>query len=195
LNDEAYTPQVISIGPFYHGDKRLETMEMVKVRYFKIFVRKARLNVENLVRTMKGIERDVCRCYGETSRLNSNNYVKMILLDTSFIIVFFLIGNHVEWMSDDDFKVFNLLLTNTVIDDINLLENQLPFYVIKELYNFAFASHSNNPSFTQLTFNFFTNYNTQKMSAGDPNLKVMHFVDLLRTHFFASITKAMSYKP
>jgi hypothetical protein len=37
LNEEAYTPQVISIGPFHHGNKILETMEMVKVRYFKKF--------------------------------------------------------------------------------------------------------------------------------------------------------------
>jgi hypothetical protein len=48
-NEEAYTPQVISIGPLHHGDKRLKNMEKIKVRYFKRFVEKAKLEVEDLV--------------------------------------------------------------------------------------------------------------------------------------------------
>jgi hypothetical protein len=27
LNQEAYTPTIVSIGPFHYGDKRLESME------------------------------------------------------------------------------------------------------------------------------------------------------------------------
>jgi len=39
VNEKAYTPEVISIGPFHHGDERLETMEkLIKVTYFKRFV-------------------------------------------------------------------------------------------------------------------------------------------------------------
>jgi len=33
LNKEAYTPQVISVGPFHHGGEKLRTMEKYKVRY------------------------------------------------------------------------------------------------------------------------------------------------------------------
>jgi len=68
------------------------------------------------------------------------------------------------------------------MDDMSLLENQLPFFVIQELYNLAFASHSNYPSFTQLAFTFFRQYNTQNMSP-DLNFEIKHFVDLLRTFF------------
>jgi hypothetical protein len=52
VNEEAYTPEAISIGPFHHGDERLESMEN-KVTYFKIFVEKVELNVENLVTTIR----------------------------------------------------------------------------------------------------------------------------------------------
>ena len=34
LNEEAYTPQVISIGPIHHDKKRFQTMDKHKVRYF-----------------------------------------------------------------------------------------------------------------------------------------------------------------
>ena len=34
INKEAYTPKLISIGPFHLGDPELREMEMLKVRYF-----------------------------------------------------------------------------------------------------------------------------------------------------------------
>jgi hypothetical protein len=69
-----------------------------------------------------------------------------------------------------------------VFRDMLLLENQLPFFVIKEVFNLAFGSYSNVPSFTQLTFHFCERFNTQKMPP-DPNLEIKHFVDLVRTFF------------
>jgi hypothetical protein len=71
------------------------------------------------------------------------------------------------------------------MDDITLLENQLPLFVIKKLYKLAFASRSEYLSylfFTNLAFEFFKRYNTQN-SSPDPNLKIKYFVDLLRTFF------------
>lgn len=38
LNEEAYTPSIVSIGPFHHADKRLESMEDLKLRYLKSFL-------------------------------------------------------------------------------------------------------------------------------------------------------------
>jgi hypothetical protein len=43
----------------------------------------------------------------------------------------------------------------TVLSDIWLLENLLHFFIIEELYNLAFASHSNYHSFPQLTYILF----------------------------------------
>jgi len=182
LNEEAYTPQFISIGPFHHRDKRLKTMEKLKVRYFKQFVKKATLNVKKLVGIVRDKEGDVRRCYAESIQLSSDDCVKLILVDASFIIVFFLICRLEEWRSDDDLIVFTPRMMTTIVKDMWLLENQLPFFVIKEIFNFAFESYSNFPSFAQLTFGFFTGYNTQKMSP-NPNLEIMHFLDLLRTFF------------
>jgi hypothetical protein len=52
LNDKAYTPMYVSIGPFHRGKKRVETMENLKVKYFKMFLEKADLNLEKLVSTI-----------------------------------------------------------------------------------------------------------------------------------------------
>ncbi|XP_059446596.1 putative UPF0481 protein At3g02645 [Corylus avellana] len=180
LNGEAYTPQIISIGPFHHGHERLETLEKLKVEYFKRFVKKAERNIKDLVSYIRDRERDIRRCYSETSKLSSDNYVKMIMLDASFIIVFFLISKPPrEWGCYQEFTV----LPERLRDDILLLENQLPFFIIEGLYNFAFTSCSNYLSFTQLTFEYFAYYNSQKMSHDDPNFETKHLLDLLRTFF------------
>jgi hypothetical protein len=179
VNEEAYTPEVISIGPFHHGNKRLETMEKLKGRYFKRFVQRAALNVKNLVTIIRNKEADVRRCYAETIQLSSDNCVKMILVDASFIIVFFLTRKSKEWTGEDDLTP---RLIATIKKDIRLLENQLPFFVMEELYNFAFAFRSNLPSFTELAIKFFKRSKTRDISC-DPNLKIRHFVDLLRTSF------------
>ncbi|XP_062176229.1 UPF0481 protein At3g47200-like [Alnus glutinosa] len=183
VNEKAYTPEVISIGPFHHGNKRLEIMEKLKGRYFKRFVQRAALNVENLVTIIRNKEADVRRCYAETIQLSSDNCVKMILADASFIIVFFLTRKSKEWTGED---ALTPRLISTVKKDIQLLENQLPFFVIEELYNFAFASRSNLPSFTELAIIFFARSNCRKISL-DPNLKIRHFVDLLRTSFLPQL--------
>jgi hypothetical protein len=87
------------------------------------------------------------------------------------------------WQSDNDLTSFMQRLMDDAYYDMWLLENQLPFFVIEELYNHAFSSYSDYPSFRQLAFMFFGGYNTQKMSPRDPNLKILHFIDLLRTFF------------
>ena len=38
LNEESYTPKVVSIGPFHHGNRRLQTMEKKKLRYLNSFL-------------------------------------------------------------------------------------------------------------------------------------------------------------
>jgi hypothetical protein len=73
-------------------------------------------------------------------------------------------------------------MMTTIVKDMWLLENQLPFFVLEKIFNFAFASYSNFHSFGQLTFGFFRNYNTQEMSP-DPNLEIIPFLYLLRTFF------------
>jgi hypothetical protein len=79
----------------------------------------------------------------------------MIMLDASFIIVFFFFLTFCkpkEWTGEDDLTPW---LIATIRKDIRMLENQLLFFVIEELYNFTFASRSNLPSFAELAIRFF----------------------------------------
>jgi hypothetical protein len=188
VNEQAYTPKVISIGPFHHGDERLKTMEKLKVTYFKIFVEKVELNVENLVTTVRDREARVRRCYSHASGLSSDDYVKMILLDASFIIVVFLLRCSKEWRRYYELTTFSRRLMAIASRDIWLLENQLPFFIIEELYNLAFPARSNYHSFTRLTCEYFEKlvkglflHQNKPPMFPYSTFKIMHFAELLRT--------------
>jgi hypothetical protein len=175
-NEEAYTPRVISIGPIHHGKKRFQTMEKHKLRYFKSFIQEYEINLEDLVSTIREMEDSIRRCYVETIQLESHDFVKMIMLDTSFILDLFLKCKCGGWTTDDPMFVEKWLL-GMVWRELLFLENQLPFFVIEKLYHLALPSLSDPISLIQLTFEFFEGLNIHNKS---PNVEIQHFTDLLR---------------
>ncbi|KAK4590944.1 hypothetical protein RGQ29_021228 [Quercus rubra] len=174
LNEESYTPKVVSIGPFHHGNRRLQTMEKKKVRCLNSFLERVRLNLEDLVSTIKQLEGRIRGYYGEIIQLNSNDFVKMILLDVSFILEMFWKYDEPAWSRD-----LSPWLHISLMKDFILLENQIPFFIIEELFDIAFPFLQNSSSLIQLTFTFFVEFNVQKFDP-IPNMKIKHFTDLLR---------------
>lgn len=121
-NSEAYTPQVISIGPFHHGNPRLKDMEEVKESNFSRFVRRCNLNVGVLVRKVKELEVRIRGCYDGTIDFDRDRFVKMILVDACFILELFLqlhLGMNPLTMEPR---------ATVVMLDLLLLENQIPFF-------------------------------------------------------------------
>ncbi|KAL4655088.1 hypothetical protein ACB092_01G425700 [Castanea dentata] len=187
--EEAYTPQVISIGPYHHKSERLKNMEENKERYFKSFVHRSQMNRKNLVlnfvSTIRDLEKRIRGCYAATIELESDEFVKMILIDASFILELFIKRTSRNWTSDD--SMFNRPIAIAIMHDLLILENQLPFFVLEKLYLVAFPSVSNAYPFhssyhflMKLTFEYFRRYNVQSIQA-HPNVKIEHFTDLLRT--------------
>ncbi|KAF5469021.1 hypothetical protein F2P56_013125 [Juglans regia] len=179
LNEEAYTPQVISIGPFHRDNRKLQTMERFKLRYLKIFTDRAETKLEDIVSTIKGAEESVRECYSETIPLGSDDFVKMILLDASFIIVYFLKNKSKIW-TEYDREISKPWLCNKMQMDLILLENQLPFFVIEKIYDTAFLSLSKIHPFIELSFRQFEYYNVQNFLHSKSEIFILHFTDLVR---------------
>ncbi|KAL4655092.1 hypothetical protein ACB092_01G425900 [Castanea dentata] len=178
VNPQAYTPNVISIGPFHHFDEKLQTMEKYKVAYLRGFIARVGIDLEKFVSIIKKEMEEMIRCcYAETSSrsMSSDDFVKMISLDAIFILELF------HRYSTDSWDINDPLLTNQwmipfVMLDLTLLENQLPFFVLEKLFNLAFGNHSNF-SLIQLTFEFFEDYNVMHCE----KVEIEHFTDLIRT--------------
>ncbi|KAF5469030.1 hypothetical protein F2P56_013131 [Juglans regia] len=178
---EAYTPQVISIGPNFHRNNlKLQKMEDFKLIYLKSFTDRAETKLEDIVSTIKDAEESVRECFSEAIPLGSDDFVKMILVDASFIIEYFWKNKTKGNWTEYDWEILEPGLRNRMQLDLILLENQLPFFIIDIIYDTAFPSHSKEgPSFIELSFCQFEYYNVQNFHHSKSET-ILHFTDLVR---------------
>ncbi|XP_040996171.1 UPF0481 protein At3g47200-like [Juglans microcarpa x Juglans regia] len=181
-NEQAYTPQVISIGPFHRNNPKLQSMEEFKLRYLQSFRDRDKINLEDLVSAIKGAEEGARERYSEPIKLGSDDFLKMILVDAIFIIEFFRKNWSKIWTKYDR-RILTPWLSSRVQMDLILLENQLPFFIIEKIYDIAFPSLSKDHPFIELTFCQFQYFNVQGYEPRDfwsSGIIILHFTDLLR---------------
>ena len=53
LNEKAYTPRVVSIGPIHHGKEKLKAMEDHKRTYLKEFIARTKVSVKGFIELIK----------------------------------------------------------------------------------------------------------------------------------------------
>nr|POE88631.1 upf0481 protein [Quercus suber] len=136
VKKEAYTPRLISVGPLHRNIDASNEMEMLKQKYFQEFFHrtwKDRMEFENIV---KKNEENIRHCYAaEISLLGKEDFVKMILLDSIFIIELFLRTATRQEYEKDDYILSKPWLDEGIKHDLILLENQLPFFILDELHH------------------------------------------------------------
>jgi hypothetical protein len=182
--EDAYTPRVISIGPIHHYSEKLVAMEIQKRRYLKEFCRlrvekEQEELLETLLRSISGQVDHIRRCYvADSSKLSGDQFVMMVLLDAVFIFVLFL--RNEEYLGDnrkyqDDLIIGQPWLRAAIRRDLILLENQLPFSTLNDLYDCA-MSKTDCKSFVDLSCRYFDKYKKNS----EPSKKILHFTDLVR---------------
>ncbi|GMG99648.1 hypothetical protein Nepgr_001488 [Nepenthes gracilis] len=172
INEAAYRPFVVSIGPFYYKDKMLCPMEEHKLRYLRTFMI-CSINIRRLkdyIQIIREREMVIRQHYMQNFELSSNEFTEMVLVDSIFIIELFRRLTDSTLIEENDQLYYKPRMIDEVYRDLQLLENQLPIFILETLYNFAFKV----PSFSSITCKFF---NVKEVEVRD----FKHFVDLLRT--------------
>ncbi|KAK2650761.1 hypothetical protein Ddye_018250 [Dipteronia dyeriana] len=174
VNEEAYTPKLISIGPLhYHCREELMGMETQKQRYrMKFQERVGIVKLGELETYISDQEQHIRDHYAVSSTLKSSEYIAMILNDAVFIIELFVRNDG----GLDDFLLKKSQLKTYIMLDLLLLENQIPYFVLNHLYSSAFPE---NPSFFSLCHNFFCTMGMFNWSFSEQP-QVKHFTDFLR---------------
>ena len=93
----------------------------------------------------------------------------MILLDSTSIIELFL------RTYENDYIASNPMLHVHIQEDLILLENQLPFFILEELHEIFINGQSENSSFFDVACKYFSSY-IKKIEKKE----VKHFTDLIR---------------
>jgi len=145
----SYIPRIVGIGPyhrkgFYHfkGCFHPEDAENgLKLKYVQAFLSRTNLSVGELVEKIKDMRdniESIRRCYAQTIEYNDDDFFKIILVDALFIIELFL-----RWHEDreeTDHTKLKPWKRLRIRHDLVLLENQLPFFFLEQLYNDTFKN-------------------------------------------------------
>ncbi|XP_039047472.1 UPF0481 protein At3g47200-like [Hibiscus syriacus] len=238
VNEAAYRPLFVIIGPLRCYTSLLEPMELQKRIYLASFLQRPGVgaSLNEFCKLITASAPEIRSRYEETyyrrcdfkahqiqqnippSDDNLQWFIEMVLADAAFIIELFLRIYHKEGQpeSEIDFVFDSPGKIYDIRRDLFLAHNQLPLFVLKQIYDLAFGNNpDHHPSFIHLSCNFFYQYFNQNISIHDlfqPNQPhvdfiaklegAKHFTDLLRTlqlqHSFqnpGSNSKSFSCKP
>ena len=148
LNPKAYRPQVVSLGPFHHGEAQLRPMDAHKRRALVHFLRRARRPLAEFAAAVAGgaAAEEYERLEGAYEGLGSEwrgaageeRFVELMVTDGCFLLEVMRAASGWEvndYAADDPvFSPHGLLHTVPYIRrDMLMIENQLPLLVLDRL--------------------------------------------------------------
>ncbi|XP_042508282.1 UPF0481 protein At3g47200-like [Macadamia integrifolia] len=212
-NRDCYDPRLVSFGPYHHCNQKLQLGQVLKtrvVRQFFISLREAQSG-KSVVKDFFEEELDQvaheardCYATGSTDKINDQDFKRLVFFDGCFIVYFIYCivkDKQVDLRMKNDHIAF-------VTMDLFLLENQLPYMVLKalvtnflpqdgtyifdkfmELQTEAIGSTSTSKPRYQKVRHFF---NTPTPAATLPSSSLQaqkephHLLDLLRTRYLTT---------
>ncbi|KAI3919632.1 hypothetical protein MKW92_048975 [Papaver armeniacum] len=141
-NQAAYEPKMVSIGPYHYGKAALEPMQLHKKRALTHFLNRSPTKTKDqYIDKLKEVVGDLRNCYeGQVEEMkrweDDEHFVKLMMVDGVFIFEFLnvLKGNkrcrdYAEIDPIFGYRGHNLNY-NYVMQDLLLLENQIPYQVL-----------------------------------------------------------------
>ncbi|XP_016466867.1 UPF0481 protein At3g47200-like [Nicotiana tabacum] len=142
-NNDDYDPKVVSLGPYHHGKPELKFVEDFKPVALQMFIHGSDKNQDFFLEKILEEIEDAKSCYYdmEDTCIDDNAFAQMMLLDACFVL------NYIEFVNQWSFnyKCRTLFwhlgygVCSLVRRDMFLLENQVPFGILKLLFNLRFG--------------------------------------------------------
>ncbi|XP_031389212.1 UPF0481 protein At3g47200-like [Punica granatum] len=190
-NVYAFEPQLVSIGPYYHGQERFQPMETFKLWYLGCLLDRASTRESRLECLFKVIGSNVQHCldcYAEKDVKCADDFVEMMILDGCFVLELFRKKAGIVPQHPDDPIFKTSYMKKILLSDLLLLENQLPWYVLESIF-YLTASHREraDTSLVALALKFF-GFSTIRSGAINPNIIPVnkHLLDLQRNNLLSS---------
>ncbi|XP_059305770.1 UPF0481 protein At3g47200-like isoform X1 [Lycium ferocissimum] len=131
--DHLYVPKIVSFGPYHHGNPKFQITEEYKYKVMHRLI-PGDDDVVNIYNSFLVSIKEIRDCYveGSTDRYSDAELARMLLLDACLLLSFMLdIRSAVS--------ALDLATIYAIIDDILLLENQIPLWILKRLATSIFG--------------------------------------------------------
>ncbi|KAM0001834.1 hypothetical protein Hdeb2414_s0356g00875161 [Helianthus debilis subsp. tardiflorus] len=131
LSASSFGPKVVSIGPLHREDDNVQVFEKQKAIFLDTLL--GRINypkhkiLESCMKKVQGSMKRIKECYVWKKTYDDAELAKMMIMDACFILEF------IYWLKGKSYPGNNLQAAS-VISDLVLLENQIPFFFLDEIY-------------------------------------------------------------
>ncbi|EYU25935.1 hypothetical protein MIMGU_mgv1a017769mg [Erythranthe guttata] len=141
LDSKSYKPQIVSIGPYHHGEPHLKPMEDHKERALVHFIKRSSVPIEAYLEALNHVVQDLRDAYDALDPKWLNNapdFLRLMILDGCFILEVLRMGSSgldAGYAPNDPvFSSHGLLYVLPFLRcDMLLLENQVPLLVLVKL--------------------------------------------------------------
>ncbi|KAD3336148.1 hypothetical protein E3N88_31667 [Mikania micrantha] len=188
----SFQPRVVSIGPLHRDDENVQAFERQKATYVTNLMNscmddhitsspKIIMNscMEKVYASMKKIK----ACYVLKKIYNDVEFAEMMVMDACFILGF--IYETFENNSPDMFHA------DDVVEDLVLLENQIPFFFLEEIFECTIAKLMPNTSLVVFMYPLLLILN---IFNSDLDLNILKNISIDDTHHILSLLHEC-YKP
>lgn len=157
-DDRAYVPQIVSLGPYHHGKKRLRQMDRPKWRSLHHVLKRNSQDIKIYLDSMKELEEKARACYEGPISLSSNDFAEMMVLDGCFVLELFRGASEgftrLGYPRND--PVFAMRGSmHSIQRDMIMLENQLPLFILDRLLGLQFGKPEQKELVAKLALRFF----------------------------------------
>ncbi|KAF8015757.1 hypothetical protein BT93_H1326 [Corymbia citriodora subsp. variegata] len=136
VNEKAYDPEILAIGPYHHGNDKYKFMEEQKLRYLqRLLERRNEGSIDKCMSKLRELEQQARNCYAETIDASQENFLAMMLIDGCFIIELFRKYDMKELRDKDDPIMHESGIRTSIRRDLLLLENQVPLFILSKLHD------------------------------------------------------------
>ncbi|KAK6923079.1 Protein of unknown function DUF247, plant [Dillenia turbinata] len=157
-DEKAFVPQMVSLGPYHHGKRRLRPMDRHKWRCLQRILKRTNQDINLYLDSIKEFEEKARECYEGPISLGSNEFVEMMVLDGCFILELFqgAAGGFKQLGYSRNDPVFAMRGSmHSIQRDMIMLENQIPLFILDELLGLQLGNPDQKGLVSKLTIRFF----------------------------------------
>ncbi|KAK1417908.1 hypothetical protein QVD17_27044 [Tagetes erecta] len=182
VNPSSFTPRVVSIGPLHTKLENLKLMENKKATYPSQLLDEVGSppgeTLINCVQKVTGSIENIRSYYFEMKPFTDDELIQMMILDGCFILQFiYNLSKTGNVVSNNPLRSRNIAL------DLVLLENQIPFFVLQDIYDLTLKKLQQKHTLTTLLSKLLELVNPFEQPLNvDPNVgtkKTHHILGLL----------------
>ncbi|KAL5575749.1 hypothetical protein UlMin_017448 [Ulmus minor] len=147
-DDKAYFPQIVSLGPYHHGRRRLRKMDHHKWHSLHHVLKRTNHDISLYLNSIKELKEKARSCYEGPINLSINEFVEMMVLDGCFVLEIFRYPKN-----DPIFAMCGSM--HSIQRDMIMLENQIHLFILDRFLGLQLGDPDQRGFVAKLSIQFF----------------------------------------